>query len=103
MFSIKIFDCFKISIIISLQSLLLCLVTRQFVIIIDMLCFMLSVESVMNIPIFGDLTYGSVARQNDKISPRETNPVSATVMYSFVNDGHWWPLLFSAKRRFLDL
>ena len=91
MFSIKIFDCFKISIIISLQSLLLCLVTRQFVIIIDMLCFMLSVESVMNIPIFGDLTYGSVARQNDKISPRETNPVSATVksVHSIVNDGHW--------------
>ena len=52
---------------------------------------MLSVESVMNIPIFGDLTYGSVARQNDEISPWETNPVSATVMYSFVNDGHWWP------------
>ena len=58
----------------------------------------------MNIPIFDDLTYGSVARQNDKISPRETYPVSATVKFvrSIVNDGHWWPLLFSAKRRFLN-
>ena len=99
MLSIKSFDCFKI---ISLQSLLLYWVTRRFVITFALLCFMLFVESVIKITFFGDLTYGSVARQNDKISPRETNPVSATVMYSFVNDGHWWPLLFSAKRRFLD-
>ena len=59
----------------------------------------------MNIPIFDDLTYGSVARQNDKISPRETNPIPTTVkfVYSIVNDGHSSPyILFSAKRRFLD-
>ena len=68
-------------------------------------CFMLSVESVMNIPIFGDLTYGSVARQNDEISPRKTNPIPTTVkfVHPIVNDGHSSPyILFSAKRRFLD-
>ena len=49
---------------------------------------MLSVESVIKIPIFGDLTYGSVARQNDEISPRETNPIPTTVkfVHPIVND-----------------